>query len=428
MKISQERRRKSMGFIPTATFADGVCHLIGGFGNCGVVETNEGLVIFDISNKPLGPKIFRDLRKITDKPVRYIIYSHGHFDHCFGFAPFIKEIKEKGWEMPEVIAHENCVKRFEKYRMLDKYHIWLNKQQFASLKRPFEVSAHETLDPTIIICGNEEYAFKLGGLSFQIYSEWGETDDAIWLWQPEKKVIFAGDLMVSHFPNVGNPYKVQRYPKHWALAMERMMEKDAEYLAPGHGELIEGKERVKEVLSITAEAMNFVHDEVVKRMNEGKWFEQIFHEMVEIFPDKLKNSPDLLPMYGCYEFAIHAVYRLYHGWYDTGNPTDLFPARSADIAKEFLKVADASQFLEQAKKTVEQGNLQLALHLLDVVIRGIEKENALLLEALKLKSKVLQKKADTETSFIASNIINNGALELKPKIKELKEKLKSQNL
>jgi len=68
------------------------------------------------------------------------------------------------------------------------------------------------------------------------------------------------------------------------------------------------------------------------------------------------------------------------------------------------------------------------LHLLDVIIKGTELENALLLEALKLKSKVLQKKADTETSFIASNIINNGALELKPKIKELKKKIKSQNL
>jgi len=428
MKISPERIRRTFGFIPTATFADGICHLIGGFGNCGVVETDEGLVIFDITMKPLGPKIFRDLRKVTDKPVKYIIYSHGHFDHCFGFAPFLKEIKEKGWEMPEVIAHENCVKRFEKYRMLDKYHLWLNQQQFASLKTPIKVSAHETLDPTILIRGNEKYTFEFGGCTFEIYSEWGETDDAIWLWLPEKKVIFAGDLMVSHFPNVGNPYKVQRYPKQWALAMERMMEKNAEYLVPGHGELIEGKEKVKDVLSITAEAMNFVHDEVVKRLNEGKWFEQIFHEMLEIFPDNLKNHPYLLPMYGCYEFAIHAVYRLYHGWYDTGNPTDLFPAKSADVAKEFLKVADSAKFLEQAKKTFEEGKLQLVLHLLDVIIDGTDSENALLLEALKLKSKALKQKADTETSFIATNIINNGALALQPKIKELKKKLKSQNL
>jgi len=241
-------------------------------------------------------------------------------------------------------------------------------------------------------------------------------------------VIFAGDLIVASFPNVGNPYKVQRYPKHWALAMERMMKKNAEYLVPGHGELIKGNEKVKEVLAIIAEAMHFVHDEVVKRMNEGKWFEQIFHEMIDIFPDKLKNSPYLLPMYGCYEFAIHAVYRLYHGWYYTGNPTDLYPAKRKDIATEFLKVADADKFLKQAKINIKQGKLQLALHLLDVIIEGSNSEDALLLEALKLKSKVLNQKAETETSFIASNIINNGALALQPKIKELKKKLKSQNL
>ncbi|MFX1339034.1 MAG: alkyl sulfatase dimerization domain-containing protein, partial [Promethearchaeota archaeon] len=191
------------------------------------------------------------------------------------------------------------------------------------------------------------------------------------------------------------------------------------------GELIEGKEKVKEVLAIIAEAMNFVHDEVVKRLNEGKWFEQIFHEMIEIFPDKLKDSPYLLPMYGCYEFAIHAVYRLYHGWYDTGNPTDLYPAKRKDLAKEFLKLADVANFLEQAKINIEQGKLQLALHLLDVILEGYDSEDALLLEALKLKSKVLKQKAETETSFIASNILNNGALVLQPKIKELKKQLKS---
>ncbi|GAH23476.1 unnamed protein product, partial [marine sediment metagenome] len=107
-------------------------------------------------------------------------------------------------------------------------------------------SAHETLDPTIIMDGNKaEYSFKLGDCTFNIYHDKGETDDSIWLWVPEKRLICAGDLMVSSFPNVGNPYKVQRYPKQWAIAMEKMMEKNAEYLIPGHGPLIKGKGRIQ---------------------------------------------------------------------------------------------------------------------------------------------------------------------------------------
>jgi len=410
--------------VRITTFADGTCHLIRSFGNVGIVETDEGLVVFDITGKQLGPKSFCGVREVTDKPIKFIVYSHGHFDHCFGFGPFIKEIKDEGWEMPEIIAHENCLKRFEKYRLLDRYHAWINSMQFASSPEEESelVTAHETIDPTIIIRGNERYLFTLGGVTFEINHDRGETDDSLWMFVPEKGVIFAGDLMISSYPNVGNPYKVQRYPKHWALAMENMMEKNAEYLVPGHLRLIEGKERVEDVLSITAEAMHFVHDEVVKRLNEGKWFEQIYHEMLEICPDKLKKHEILEPSYGCYRFAIHAVYRLYHGWYDTGNPTDLFPSKSGDIAREFLRITNEEKYFERARKLYEEGESQLALHLLDVIIKAKEAvEQDILLSAYRLKLKILEEKAEKEPSQIARNIINNGAEEIREVLKEIKK-------
>lgn len=431
MKITTEITNTMMGNIPAISFAKGTCHMIPAFGNIGVIETGEGLVLFDLPLKVHVPVAFKKLRAITDKPIKYVIYSHGHPDHAYGWDSIIEEIKEKGWDMPEVIAHENCIDRFDKYRMLDEYHEWLNQQQFSSLTRGkgkfFPV--HEEVYPSIVIKGKEVYKFKFGGIDFELYPEKGETDDALWLWVPEKELICAGDLMVSHFPNVGNPFKVQRYPKHWALALERMMEKKAKYMVPGHGAFVEGTKQINDIFSITAEALHFVHDEVVKRMNEGKWFEQIFHEMIEIFPEKYKNHDYLQPIYGCYEFAVHAVYRLYHGWYNTGNPTDLYPAKSEDIAKEYLKIADASQFLKQAKHNIEEGKLQLALHLLDVIIKGTDendqKNDELFLEVFSIKSKVLKMKSDQETSFIASNIVKNGATALQPKIRALKKRIKN---
>lgn len=423
MKWKLEEISSFFGLGSSTTFADSVCHMLGTFGNCCIVETDEGLVVFDIAQEMFGSMAFNQLRTITDKPIKYLIYSHGHFDHCFGFKPLVEEIKKKGWEMPQIIAHVNCLKRWEKYRMLDKYHTWLNRLQFSSVvtedyKGPF---AHKTLDPTIII-RNNDFMFELGGFTFEIYHEWGKTDDALWLWFPEKKVIFSGDLIISSYPNVGNPYKVQRYPKQWAIAMERMMEKNSEYLAPGHGKLIEGKENVKDVLAITAEAMHFVHDEVVKRMNQGKWFEQIYHEMLEIYPDRFKQNRYLNPIYGSYQFAIHAVYRLYHGWYNSGNPTDLFPAKSDDVARELLKINSAKKYLEHGKTLVEEGKLQLALHVIDPVIVGIDSTNTkTLLEALELKVNILEQQVKDESSFIASNIISNEVNRLKSKIEEFKE-------
>jgi alkyl sulfatase BDS1-like metallo-beta-lactamase superfamily hydrolase len=241
---------------------------------------------------------------------------------------------------------------------------------------------------------------------------------------PDKKVLFTGDLFVSAFPQVGSPFRVQRYAKDWALANEKMIQKNPEYLVPGHGPLLKGKEKIRELLSITAEAMHFVHDEVVKKLNEGKWFEEIYFEMLDIFPEKFKHSY-LRPLYGDYRFAIHDVYRLYHGWYDSGNPTDLFPSKSNDVAKEFLKVANGGAFLERANKLVEEGNNQLALHMLDVIVKANDLKNPqVLLDALKLKSKIIKQKAKEELSFIAMNIYNTSVLQIKERIKELKKSLR----
>jgi len=151
-------------------FADGVCCYIGSFGNVGVVETDEGLILFDLAIRYFGRYIFKAVRDFSDKPIKYIIYSHGHFDHCFGYAPFIKEIKRKNWEMPQIIAHENLLKRFAKYRMLENHQSWSYRQQFASVgvRSSDILSIHERLDPTIIIHGNESYEFKLGKYTFKI--------------------------------------------------------------------------------------------------------------------------------------------------------------------------------------------------------------------------------------------------------------------
>jgi alkyl sulfatase BDS1-like metallo-beta-lactamase superfamily hydrolase len=431
MNIIAEDLNTLVGLAEPKQFADGNFYFLPAFGNTGMVTTKDGLILFDIGLRQFGRRLFEKVRKISDKPISYIVYSHGHFDHCFGYNHFIKEIEDKGWKMPEIIAHENLIKRFNKYEMLDDYHAWLNGQQFSSIIRDQDkVIKTETLDPTILVEDGGEHRFKLGDYKFEIYPEWGETDDAIWMYNPEQKIVFSGDLIVSSFPNVGNPYKVQRYPKQWAIALEHMLEKEIDYLIPGHGKLIEGSDKIKDILKTTSEALHFVHDEVVKRLNQGKWFEEIYHEMMEIFPEKFKKHPYLQPVYGCYQFAIHSVYRLYHGWYNTGNPTDLFPSKTSDIALEILKVSgnnSEEKFLKHAINLQNEGKLQLGLHLIDVIINAKgskEVDQSILLEANKIKRKILKEMADKETSFIGTNIYNNEIYRIKKRIHKLKKKLK----
>ena len=89
------------------------------------------------------------------------------------------------------------------------------------------------------------------------------------------------------------------------------------------------------------------------------------------------------------------------------------------------KLQLALHILDHVRNLFQEGKLQLALHILDVIIKGTDLNNVeFLIESLNLKIKILKKKAQDEPSFIAANILNNGALEIKGKIKELKKKLR----
>jgi hypothetical protein len=91
------------------------------------------------------------------------------------------------------------------------------------------------------------------------------------------------------------------------------------------------------------------------------------------------------------------------------------------IAKEFLKINTKESYLKHAEDLYNAGKAQLALHFLDIIIKGSEEErNTSRNEALNLKYKILIGKSRKDTSFIASNIINNAALQIKEKLKTLK--------
>ena len=84
----------------------------------------------------------------------------------------------------------------------------------------------------------------------------------------------------------------------------------------------------------------------------------------------------------------------------------------------------AKSYFNHAISLFEKEDYQLALHIIDIVLKGKEKVNDdLYLDALILKSKILKKKAKAEPSFIAANIITNALTQLKEEIKALKQKL-----
>jgi alkyl sulfatase BDS1-like metallo-beta-lactamase superfamily hydrolase len=101
------------------------------------------------------------------------------------------------------------------------------------------------------------------------------------------------------------------------------------------------------------------------------------------------------------------VHRRYAGWYN-GNPSELFPARSAEIAAEVVKLAGGDRILQEAQRLKADGKIQLSLNVIDFVVKGTQ-DKSVQKEALVLKSELLKARADVEPSYIARNIFRTGA-------------------
>jgi len=376
-------------------------YCITAFGNVGFVVTKEGVVVVDTATRVMGETIQEDIREVTDAPIHSVIYTHGHFDHAFGVSALLKDAEERGYPKPRIISHENVVRRFNRYGELQSQQEFINRIQF-DIPADMRVVPRKYHYPDVTY--HDRFSFRLGDVTFELRFGMGETDDATWVWIPERRVVFAGDFVIWSCPNIGNPFKVQRYETEWAEALEQIASLHPNVLVPGHGPPIQG-ERIQQVCLGTAQALRYLHEEVVKRLNQGAWIEQILEEVK--LPEDLAKEPYLAPIYGCPTFIIHGIYRRYAGWYD-GNPSHLFPSRTRDIVKEVVALAGGPEaLLNRAEALKEAGETQLALHLVDFVLDN--PETASLKEAHGLKADLLQAKADAEPSFIARNIFATSA-------------------
>ena len=394
------------GDLEVHPLADGL-HLVRMWSNVCVVETGEGVALFDVGLPFHGPRIVEALRSITGKPVRYIIYGHGHADHAFGTPFLLRDAAERGHPRPEVVAHEALPRRFDRYRRLLPYHERINRLQF-DIPEGIPAFPWEYVYPDRLV-GKEE-TLRLGELTLELRHGRGETDDHLWLWIPELRAACVSDFFVWSCPNVGNPFKVQRYAREWAETLERVAELSPECLLPGHGSPITGRREVEDACRTVARALKHLDEQVVEMLNRGLWQEDILESFS--WPQEFSESPYLAPIYGHPYFVVQGILREYHGWYD-GNPSHLFPPSSALVARELVDLVGEEVLLERARRMAEEGSHQLALQLLDLVIEG---GRASVEEAMETKAGLLEEMARAEKSLIARNILLAGARELRKRL------------
>lgn len=354
--------------------AEGVYSAIGfGLANSILICTNEGNIIIDTTESLTAAEMIKEeFDKISPQKTAAIIYTHGHTDHIRGASVFMDE-------NTEVYAHTRTKQFFnEQFNMLEPILTHRGARQFG-IKVPKKYIPSSGLGPFLhmdrrkpeIIMPTKEFDdyldIEIGGVHLQLVAAPGETDDHIYVWMPEKEIVFSADNYYPCFPNL---YTIRgttpRPVLEWIASLDKIRALNASIMVPSHAEPVFTKVRVNELLTMYRDAIQYVHDAVIRGMNEGKTSNQLADEIQ--LPPKLKAYPELQELYGDVAQAVRAIFDGYVGWFD-GNATNLSPLPEKEKAVKYMELAGGfDQMMTALSQAMYTEEYQWAAELTDLLL------------------------------------------------------------
>ena len=356
----------------------GAIHFAIGFGiaNSIMVEGKEGNIIIDASDSVFeAEKIYSLFSKKNSNPIKAIIYTHNHGDHTFGTAFYVNNQDER----PQIIAHEDTDYYVQRIMgILNPIITERSNRMFGTLLSEEDLinvgigpSLNVAKSPTGYIrpdvIFNDNLELNIAGIKIELFHAPGETNDQLFVWLPDHKALLPGDNVYKTFPNL---YTIRgtthRDVIGWVNSIDHMKTFDAEFLFPSHTKPIIGKEEIKEILTIYRDAIQYIHDQTIRLMNEGLYPDQIA-ELIKL-PEHIAKSPYLYEFYGTVRWSVKSIFNGYLGWFN-GNPSELDPLSRKERAIRISKLAGGDQMLlEQLYSAVKKEDMQWALELSDHLI------------------------------------------------------------
>ena len=339
---------------------------IEGQGAVFLVNTKDGAVLvdtgFDNASSVAQKEVVDALRT---GPLRTIVLTHSHQDHSGGLRLYAKE-RSAG---AEVVAHN-------RYRYMSRHQLEpvayfkrRYKRLYPTLVRtdPGVDRSYWQLVPDREVRPGQDWEFTLGDTRFRVIAlqNSGEGEDALLVWLPDQRVLFTGDLFGTLYPMFPNLYTVRgekvRDPLDYIDALDLVLALEPEVLVPGHFAVIEGEERIRASVTRMRDAVQFVWDETVAAMNDGK---TVWQAMGEIeLPPELRLSQG----HGKVSWTVRAIWELLTGWYHGDSVANLYAVPPDAVHRDLVELAGGPDALvARARAHLEANRPVEALRLLDV--------------------------------------------------------------
>ena len=190
-----------------------------GLTNAGIIVGDDGVLVIDSLRVPsFARDLIADVRRITDKPIKYLIDTHSHWDHSWGNEEF-----------PEatIIGHQNC---YDEMVDVEWNAEWLRKIAVSGDPWSEEAQLVNITPPDLTFETTMRLYF--GGRELVLmYLGRAHTGGDTFIHLPNEGILFTGDVAQDG----GVPYMGDSYPEEWPDTDDRMVEIEADRFVSGHG-------------------------------------------------------------------------------------------------------------------------------------------------------------------------------------------------
>jgi cyclase len=229
-------------------------------GNSIAVLSSDGVLVFDTNGTPAAAAaVLAELRTLTDRPVRYVVNSHWHWDHWYGTETYLGAFPNL-----QIVAHEKTralmmgpALEFNRPGLEKDLPGYLKSLEARAAGSP-EI-AQRLADDRFFLDQKTHVRHTFPNLTFtdRLTIEMGErhievlnygravTPGDAFVYLPKEKLLLLGDLIVNPIT-----FTLSGYPTEWLRVLERIDALDATTIVTGHGAALRDKVLLRTTIAV----------------------------------------------------------------------------------------------------------------------------------------------------------------------------------
>jgi glyoxylase-like metal-dependent hydrolase (beta-lactamase superfamily II) len=240
--------------------------------NSAVIVGEDGCLVFDAQATPaMATKVIEQVRKITDRPIKYVVLSHYHAVRVLGAAAY---------KAQAVVASQ------ETYRLIEERGQQDWDSEFGRFPRLFQdaKSIAGLTWPTLAFEG--EMSIYLGKREVRLMQLGaGHTSGDIVAWVPDAEVMFTGDLIEFH----SACYCGDAYLREWPMTLNEIRAFNPKAIVPGRGDSLQGLATGRDAISMTRDFVTTLYGAAEASVAKGRTLRESMAATREVMDPKFSS-------------------------------------------------------------------------------------------------------------------------------------------